>query len=440
MQTHAKVRSHTDSISSLISGDIWPFLGVLVEPHQDAHQATTKPGMGLRSLLNSPTGAVSPRRPLPQPRTVVLHPVPTSTSTADRSGLDLLGLLAAENSKRVSVVTTVSDAHSTTSGDQSPEHQVVGTRQQPNQQPLRSDTSASAPKPQGTLHFLSLTGPDLHLFVDSGSLGRRGSALSFLLNASSAAATSKTEIGTKQMTPVSPAPLVAASQPLFQAPQFAGSMKPTMPTPATSPLFLTNGIQQHQEQPRSAPLSGQSSFVPYQHQSQSQEPRLCKDPRQAPFWPAPGAPVPCSPRAISQHSSMPTMMPPRPSFHALDDDPKPQVAWISHQDKLTRDQALFMISHQQQAQYGRFRPPPHQHENYNKPADDKSNEKKFKCDYPNCGMSFKRTEHLRRHIRIHTGEKPFACSVPNCGKRFSRSDNLTQHLKTHLRRARPQQD
>ncbi|KAJ3034902.1 homeodomain transcription factor ste12 [Rhizophlyctis rosea] len=55
----------------------------------------------------------------------------------------------------------------------------------------------------------------------------------------------------------------------------------------------------------------------------------------------------------------------------------------------------------------------------------------YTCSVSTCAKRFKRFEHLRRHMRCHTGEKPFPCTVEGCGKAFSRSDNLTQHLKVH---------
>lgn len=59
-------------------------------------------------------------------------------------------------------------------------------------------------------------------------------------------------------------------------------------------------------------------------------------------------------------------------------------------------------------------------------------ERRFVCSYQFCKRRFKRLEHLKRHLRIHTGERPFPCPVQACGKSFSRSDNLAQHLKIHM--------
>ncbi|KAG8908969.1 homeodomain transcription factor ste12 [Tulasnella sp. 403] len=57
--------------------------------------------------------------------------------------------------------------------------------------------------------------------------------------------------------------------------------------------------------------------------------------------------------------------------------------------------------------------------------------KSFVCPLYSCSRTFKRMEHLKRHVRTHTLEKPYECD--KCGKRFSRSDNLTQHQRTHGR-------
>ncbi|KAI2822454.1 transcriptional regulator family: C2H2 zinc finger [Aspergillus niger] len=43
---------------------------------------------------------------------------------------------------------------------------------------------------------------------------------------------------------------------------------------------------------------------------------------------------------------------------------------------------------------------------------------------PYCKRSFRRHEHLQRHLRIHTNEKPYQC---DCGATFSRRDLLKRH-------------
>lgn len=43
-----------------------------------------------------------------------------------------------------------------------------------------------------------------------------------------------------------------------------------------------------------------------------------------------------------------------------------------------------------------------------------------------CGKSYKRKDHLKRHLAFHSGERHFSCSV--CGKRFLRADTCRVHL------------
>ena len=55
------------------------------------------------------------------------------------------------------------------------------------------------------------------------------------------------------------------------------------------------------------------------------------------------------------------------------------------------------------------------------------------CEVRGCTAVFQSQEHLKRHMRKHTGEKPFACLFPGCCKTFSRNDNMLQHLRTHAK-------
>ncbi|KAJ1674170.1 hypothetical protein EV182_003816, partial [Spiromyces aspiralis] len=65
---------------------------------------------------------------------------------------------------------------------------------------------------------------------------------------------------------------------------------------------------------------------------------------------------------------------------------------------------------------------------------EKSVLRRYACPYSGCCKNFKRHEHLKRHIRTHTGEKPFKCHIEGCGKGFARMDNLHQHIRTHINR------
>ncbi|GJJ77164.1 hypothetical protein EMPS_09523 [Entomortierella parvispora] len=60
---------------------------------------------------------------------------------------------------------------------------------------------------------------------------------------------------------------------------------------------------------------------------------------------------------------------------------------------------------------------------------------KHPCRFPTCGWSFKRFEHLKRHMLVHTKERPFICEFQGCDKSFSRSDNFSAHLRTHTKKS-----
>lgn len=51
----------------------------------------------------------------------------------------------------------------------------------------------------------------------------------------------------------------------------------------------------------------------------------------------------------------------------------------------------------------------------------------YECDV--CGRGFKRAEHKRRHMAIHSKSTPYNCEI--CQRKFSRSDHMVQHFRVH---------
>lgn len=66
-------------------------------------------------------------------------------------------------------------------------------------------------------------------------------------------------------------------------------------------------------------------------------------------------------------------------------------------------------------------------ENSNKPL--YKSKKTYECR--ECNKLFKKSEHYKTHMTIHSGEKKYACEY--CPKRFSRSYTLIYHRRIHTK-------
>ena len=72
------------------------------------------------------------------------------------------------------------------------------------------------------------------------------------------------------------------------------------------------------------------------------------------------------------------------------------------------------------------------HMQSHKPKRNISNDKKYLCDWPECGKRFLTRQQLKWHMNRHNGVKPYRCDWPDCGKTYGCGVALYKHKRTHI--------